>query len=86
MPYVIEAFSLKAFVLLLLFASVDQFLRFLSAVELPKAWHTISQETSPVYCYPYQLSTRCFHCGDCDDAERLVLDGEHDALHNALPD
>lgn len=80
MPYVIEAFSLKAFVVLILFASLDQFFRFLSAVELPKTWQTVSEENSQVYCYPYQLTTECFVCHECEDAETLVLDGEGIAL------
>lgn len=76
MPYVIEAFSLKAFVLLLLFASIDQFFRFLSAIELPNRWDVSLEENNQAYCYPYQLTTECFVCDDCEDAETLVLDSE----------
>lgn len=72
----IEAFSLKAFIFLILFASVDQFFRFLSAVELPKIWQTSPEENQQVYCYPYQLTTECFMCHGCENAEKLVLDGE----------
>lgn len=76
MPYVIEAFSLKAFVLLLLFASVDQFFRFLSAVNLPKKWQTPLEENKQIYCFPYQLATKCYACQYCEDAEGVVLHGE----------
>lgn len=76
MPYVIEAFSLKAFIVLILFASVDQFFRFLSAVDLPKRWAVQPEENNQVYCYPYQMNTECFVCQGCEDAEDLVMDSE----------
>lgn len=76
MPYVIEAFSIKTLVFLLLFASVDQFFRFLSAVELPKMWQPMPENNSQTYCYPYHLTTECFVCADCEDAEKMVLEGE----------
>lgn len=80
MPYVIEAFSIKAFIFLILFASVDQFFRFLSAVELPKMWQPLPQANNQVYCYPYRLTTECFVCHECEDAELLVMDSEGFAL------